>query len=397
MHSSPNFLNNISSDGVYICTGGRHQLGGNRKGIENSSYGLAAGMLLFWLLLLVPMPAFCSLVVPAWSNNVSRTEFLVASGVNPASPPRQNLFQKEFPNLLLPATADFGGAPIVILWAFFAAPSEESSPFLVSSAKPSQNKNPALAESDQVKLSPDNPNSGESEQAHPHQTAQPEESAKAPIERAEVAQKLIAITFDDGPYPGLTSKCLDILDSREVSATFFVVGNRAKRWKDAIAEIAARGHEVANHSWRHLDMGKWSAAAIIADMEQTNRQLQEITGVEPRLFRPPYGSWQQSTMEAARKANLTVVDWDIDPRDWTDPPPRRTVESVTKRAHPGSIVLLHEGHTNTLHALPLLLDALKREGYRMVTVSELLASEEEKQTEASTEGKRTHANHFSTG
>lgn len=188
--------------------------------------------------------------------------------------------------------------------------------------------------------------------------------------------KLAALTFDDGPFDRLTEQYLAALAAKNVKATFFLVGSRARRYPTVVQQIASQGHELANHSWRHADMAAWEEETIGDDLAATNTILQENGAPPPRLFRAPYGRWSPEVLRRAAAAGLEAVAWSVDPQDWREPAPESIVARVRNQLHPGAIIILHEGHRNTAKALPLLLAALEEEGYRLVTVSELLAAGE---------------------
>jgi peptidoglycan/xylan/chitin deacetylase (PgdA/CDA1 family) len=194
----------------------------------------------------------------------------------------------------------------------------------------------------------------------------------APLRAVITEEKLVALTFDDGPYP-LTEAYLAALAQAEARATFFLVAGRARRYPELARRVALEGHEIGNHSLYHGRLAAQGEENARAELVEANRWLQEITGRLPAFFRPPYGEKNEGLLQAAQAAGLTVVAWSVDPRDWEDPPPEVIVKRVLDHLRPGAIVLLHEGHPHTLRALPELLSALKQRGYVVVTVSELLA------------------------
>ncbi|MGB9885432.1 MAG: polysaccharide deacetylase family protein [Moorellales bacterium] len=197
-------------------------------------------------------------------------------------------------------------------------------------------------------------------------------AALPPVREVITDEKLVALTFDDGPHP-LTEAYLEALAQAGARATFFLVAARARRYPELARRLALAGHEVANHSLYHGRLGNQTEESVRAELVEANQLLKEITGWVPVLFRPPYGEKGDSLLRAAQAAGLTVVTWSVDPRDWEDPPPEVIVSRVLQHLRPGAIVILHEGHPHTLQALPLCLSALKQKGYVPVTVSELLA------------------------
>jgi len=206
--------------------------------------------------------------------------------------------------------------------------------------------------------------------------ASPEEAAplipQPPIRRVLTQEKVAALTFDDGPHPHLTEPYLAVLAAAGAKATFFLVGSRAQRYPEAVKMVARHGHELANHSMFHADLLGWDEAAVREDLLTANAAIQTSGGLKPRLFRSPYGHWEEAVLRGAAAARLTPVAWSVDLRDWETEDPQVLLDRLRKEVHPGAIILLHEGRPSTLKALPLLLRALKQDGYRLVTVSELL-------------------------
>jgi peptidoglycan/xylan/chitin deacetylase (PgdA/CDA1 family) len=200
----------------------------------------------------------------------------------------------------------------------------------------------------------------------------PAEPAPAPVRKVFTREKVVALTFDDGPHH-LTEAYLAVLSRAGVRATFFLVGSRVSRYPELAKRIAEAGHEVANHSLYHARAGARTQELLRAELDEANLLLEKTAGARPALFRPPYGEKPETLLQAAAAAGLTTVAWSVDPRDWDDPPPGVIVDRVLEEIHPGAIVILHEGHPHTLEALPQLLGALGQHGYRFLTVSELIA------------------------
>jgi peptidoglycan-N-acetylglucosamine deacetylase len=181
----------------------------------------------------------------------------------------------------------------------------------------------------------------------------------------------VALTFDDGPGPE-TPAVLDALAAARASGTFFVVGSRVARYREAVARIAAEGHEVASHTWGHGRPGS-SHAAMFRDLVRASVAIRRAAGARPRSFRPPYAKWTPGTLRAARLAGMRTVTWDVDPRDWEVDDPADLVERVLRSTRAGSIVLLHDRGGATVRALPSIVDNLRVQGLDTVTVAELLA------------------------
>ncbi|MEG0797217.1 MAG: polysaccharide deacetylase family protein [Acidaminococcaceae bacterium] len=193
--------------------------------------------------------------------------------------------------------------------------------------------------------------------------------------------KVVALTFDDGPYPPYTEAVLAVLQEEQVPATFFVVGENASLHPQIVREMVAAGHQVGTHTYHHVDLLRLSPQAVRAELAQGVAALTQITGQKPTLLRPPHGFKDYNVLQAAQELGLQVVNWSVIPRDWTNPGANVIVERVVSQVQPGSIVLLHDGDSpakissreQTVVALPLIIARLRAEGYSFVTVGQLQA------------------------
>ena len=190
----------------------------------------------------------------------------------------------------------------------------------------------------------------------------------------------IALTFDDGPNPPYTGRILDILDRYGVPATFFCVGLHASAHQEEMARIAAAGHRIGNHTWSHPFLPDLSWAQLIEQVRRTSDTIAEWGGAEdPMLFRPPYGSCTPDIVAWLAGLYVTVVLSDVDPFDWALPGPTEIARIVLARAKPGSILLLHDGggdRSQTVAALPGVIEGLLDRGLRFVPVDEMVRSTE---------------------
>lgn len=184
----------------------------------------------------------------------------------------------------------------------------------------------------------------------------------------------IALTFDDGPSATLTPKLLDLLAAHQMKATFFVVGQNAADNPAILKRALREGHEIANHSWSHPNLGKMSDDAVRRELQKTDDAIFAAIGKRPTFLRPPYGS---ITPRQKRWINeefgYRIIIWDVDPLDWKRPGPSVVCSRILKETRPGSIVLAHDIHPATLEAMPATFDQLSAKGFKSVTVSELLA------------------------
>jgi peptidoglycan-N-acetylglucosamine deacetylase len=178
----------------------------------------------------------------------------------------------------------------------------------------------------------------------------------------------VALTFDDGPSRTQTPAILETLDRLGAHATFFEEGRHVRGREALMRQILALGDEIGNHSFHHpVDPGEGELAA-------TQAAIRAATGFTPCLFRPPYGELNGAEEAAARANGLEMVFWTLDSEDDTHPGVGPIRARVVRRTKPGSIVLLHDGghHPQTVEAIAGIVEGLKRRGFRLVTVTELL-------------------------
>ncbi len=185
---------------------------------------------------------------------------------------------------------------------------------------------------------------------------------------------IAALTFDDGPHTTNTPRLLDILKKRNVRATFYVVGQNVANYPDIARRIVDEGHEIANHSWSHPWFTKMSDNAVRSQLQRTHDIIRETTGVEPRNMRPPYGaiSSRQKVWIHSEFGYPTIM-WSLDPLDWKNRNAGVVSSRILSQTQPGAIILAHDIHATTVAAMPTVIDGLLERGYRLVTVSELIA------------------------
>ena len=187
--------------------------------------------------------------------------------------------------------------------------------------------------------------------------------------------KRIALTFDDGPHYKYTAEILDILAENDVRATFFVVGSLAEKYPELILRELSEGHEIASHTWSHPHLNMISKSALENELTVTEEFLYELAEYRPRLFRPPEGKCPENVLRVAAEMDYEVILWTVDTRDWAHTPTDVIVKTVLDGTESGSIILCHDfvgGVSPTPDALRKFIPELKRNGYKFVTVSELL-------------------------
>ncbi|WP_265264813.1 polysaccharide deacetylase family protein [Spirulina subsalsa] len=187
-------------------------------------------------------------------------------------------------------------------------------------------------------------------------------------------RKVIALTFDDGPWPEFTNEILYILKHHHVKATFFVIGRNVRNFPERTKQMYLHGHALGNHTWSH-PYHQHSEGQAAGQIDNTTQWIEQATGgVKSRLFRPPGGFLNNGLAAYAAKQGQTVVMWSVDSKDYYAPAPR-IIENVLSQAKPGAIVLLHDGGGDrrpTIVALPTIITKLREQGYEFVTVPELL-------------------------
>lgn len=194
------------------------------------------------------------------------------------------------------------------------------------------------------------------------------------ISRVPMEGKYVALTFDDGPSKQYTSKVLDVLKKYDAKGTFFVLGNRLGSGADIVKRADAEGHEIGVHTWSHINMRASSYATVSGEMERTTRRIFDLIGKYPKIMRPPYGSTSTSLVNNMYDhfAQRSIM-WDVDTQDWRKPGVETVIHRAVNRATPGSIVLVHDIHGSTFAALEGIVKGLQNRGFKLVTVSELMA------------------------
>ena len=185
-----------------------------------------------------------------------------------------------------------------------------------------------------------------------------------------VANKTIALTFDDGPGP-YTEKLLDILDKYDAKATFFLIGSKVSGQASVVRSIQARGHQLGNHSWSHPELPKLSVDQIAGEIDRTNEAIRQATGVKPSILRPPYGAVNGVVLEQLRLRNMSSILWSVDTRDWADRNSQIVCSRAVAGARPGAVILMHDIHQTSVNAVPCILSSLKQQGYSFVTIQRL--------------------------
>jgi len=195
-------------------------------------------------------------------------------------------------------------------------------------------------------------------------------------------EKVIALTFDDGPNEPYTSRVLEILDESEVKAAFFLIGENAEFYPETVKNIVRAGHVIGNHTYHHTYLLPFEGfPAIQKEIDRTEETLFRLTGLRTDLFRPPHGLRTPWFIADVKKLNYKVITWTDMTNDYDgNTLPGEIVRRIVAKARPGGIIDLHDGRdtqhgvdrSNMVDALPIIIGRLKSEGYKFVTLPDLL-------------------------
>ena len=200
---------------------------------------------------------------------------------------------------------------------------------------------------------------------------------RASLFGVRTSQKVVGLTFDDGPDPRWTPAAVDLLKKDDAKATFFFIGRRAAAHPDLVARVLRGGSEIGNHTWSHPHLTGVSPATVDDQLSHADAAIRRAGAPAPRYFRPPYGASDRTVAMIASAHGYRTVYWGICVEKYADHnPPRQTVRAILRRVHPGMIILAHDGgppdRSPTFAVLPAVLQGLTREGYQIDDVTGLL-------------------------
>ncbi len=208
--------------------------------------------------------------------------------------------------------------------------------------------------------------------------AQAEQSKrKIPIYSVRTDEKKVALSFDAAWGADDTDSLLATLKKHNVKATFFLVGDWVRKYPDEVKRIAEAGHDIGNHSNKHPHMNSMSREQIKEDVMGAHASTKELLGIDMNLFRPPYGEYNNTVMEAIKECGYYIIQWDVDSLDWKEYGLQNLIDTVVKHKNlgNGSIVLMHNNAKYTADALESIILGLKEQGYELVPLSELIIKE----------------------
>lgn len=196
------------------------------------------------------------------------------------------------------------------------------------------------------------------------------------ISRSDVRpEKIVALTFDDGPNPPFTGQIVKILKDAQATATFFMLGRQVPGHEKAVKEVWKAGFQIGNHSFSHGRLDLALEDDLTRELDDTRNLIFSITNTETKWLRPPYGYESPILRSIAEPKGYRVVRWNIDSRDWEATNPDDIVNNTLNAVYPGAIVLMHDGggnRTNTAMALPRIIQGLRERGYTFVTLDQLV-------------------------
>ena len=195
---------------------------------------------------------------------------------------------------------------------------------------------------------------------------------KLPIYCVETEEKKIAVTFDAAWSAEDTDEIIEILKKHNAKATFFAVGDWVEKNPEAVKKLYNAGHEIGNHSDTHPSFSQINREEIKSEILNCNKKIEKITGVEPKLVRAPSGDYDNKSIEVTESLDMKMIQWDVDSLDWKKLSVDEMYGRVVSKTQKGSILLFHNGVENTPEALDKILEKLEKDGYKFVTVSELI-------------------------
>lgn len=195
-----------------------------------------------------------------------------------------------------------------------------------------------------------------------------------PIYSVETEKKQVALTFDAAWGDTYTEQILEILKKHHVQATFFMTGEWAAKYPEAVKRIQGFGHDLGNHSENHQTMSQLSEEECKEEILSVHRRVQELTGMQMKLFRAPYGDYDDHVILSAKACGYETIQWSVDSLDWRDYGADTIVKTVLEHQElkNGAIILMHNGAKYTVDALETVIQGLMEKGYELVPVSRLL-------------------------
>jgi len=182
----------------------------------------------------------------------------------------------------------------------------------------------------------------------------------------------IALTFDDGPAPGVTNVILDELRKRNIRSTFFMIGKRIVAAPELARRVLAEGHEVCNHTFNHVKLNRLPDQQVEWEIQKTQDTIGELLNHRSAWLRPPYGEFRKNQLGIPQSRDIGVVFWNVDPCDWSLPGEEKIASTILTHTKPGSIILCHDLRKQTASCIGQILDDLLERNFEFTSISELL-------------------------
>lgn len=195
---------------------------------------------------------------------------------------------------------------------------------------------------------------------------------EVPIYYVNTTEQKVAISFDAAWGADKTEQIMKICKQYGVNATFFLVGFWVEQYPEMVAKIKENGFEIGTHSNTHPDMTKLSASQIKLELETSIKLITDITGGEVKLFRAPFGAYNDAVLNCAKDLGLKTIQWDVDSLDWKGLSAMEITNRILNGVRNGSIILCHNNSDHILSALPLVLDRLAKKGYTVTNIGNLV-------------------------
>ena len=196
------------------------------------------------------------------------------------------------------------------------------------------------------------------------------------------ASRLLALTYDDGPSDAWTPRLLDVLAKHDVRATFFMIGRYVLQQSDTARAVATAGHVIGNHTHMHPNLIFCSPGQIVAQLRECDRVLTETVGEHSKLFRPPFGGRRPDVLTSIRSQGFIPVMWSVASNDWNTLSPDEIEDKIVRQVRGGDVILMHDGghlsaadRSATITATNSIIPRYKDQGYRFVTIPEMMATQ----------------------
>ena len=197
-------------------------------------------------------------------------------------------------------------------------------------------------------------------------------SEQLPIYSVKTDEKKVAFTMNCAWNADDIDQILKTLEENDVKITFFMVGDWVDKYPEAVKKISDAGHEIGNHSNTHPHVNNLTYEKNISEIEECNKKIEKITGKKSKVYRGPYGEYNDNVINAAEAVNSKTIQWSLDTLDYKDLTGEEMWKRLDKKIEPGSIILSHNGTKHTADSLDYLIKNIKKSGYKIVTVSDLI-------------------------